>query len=92
MFLWGRVGEDDGLVSAWRQSDKMKDVHISSGQIISDILLYQAGVFITPGFIFGKNGSDYIRISLCAKPEVLRRAAEKIQDVLLSQPTENNGI
>ena len=58
----------------------------------SDILLYQAGVFITPGFIFGKNGSDYIRISLCAKPEVLRRAAEKIQDVLLSQPTENNGI
>ena len=49
------------------------------GQQLSDRILYEAGVFITPGFIFGKNGEGYIRISLCAKPEVLRRAAEKIR-------------
>ena len=52
------------------------------GVEISDKLLYEAGVFITPGFIFGKNGENYIRISLCAKPQVLKRAAEKIASVL----------
>ena len=50
----------------------------ASGQALSDRLLYEAGVFITPGFIFGKNGEDYIRISLCARPDVLKKAAERI--------------
>ena len=54
----------------------------SIGQILSDKILYEAGVFITPGFIFGKNGEDYVRISLCAKPEVLKKAAEKIKGIL----------
>ena len=53
----------------------------SAGQAVSDRLLYEAGVFITPGFIFGRNGEDYIRISLCAKPEILRLAADKIRRV-----------
>ena len=52
------------------------------GADVSDKLLYEAGVFITPGFIFGKNGENYIRISLCAKPEVLKKAAERIEAVL----------
>ena len=54
----------------------------SCGEELSDKILYQAGVFITPGFIFGKNGKDYIRISLCSKPEVLRKAAERIRRIL----------
>jgi aspartate/methionine/tyrosine aminotransferase len=49
-----------------------------SGESLSDKILYEAGVFITPGFIFGKNGESYIRISLCAKPEVLQEAARRI--------------
>jgi aspartate/methionine/tyrosine aminotransferase len=53
-----------------------------SGAAISDKLLYEAGVFITPGFIFGKNGENYIRISLCSKPEVLEEAAKRIKDVM----------
>lgn len=52
------------------------------GETLSDRMLYEAGVFITPGFIFGKNGEGYIRISLCAKPEVLKRAAERISAVI----------
>ena len=52
------------------------------GVDVSDKLLYDAGVFITPGFIFGKNGENYIRISLCAKPQVLKRAAERIASVI----------
>ena len=49
------------------------------GEEVSDRLLYNAGVFITPGFIFGKNGENYIRISLCAKVDTLKLALEKIE-------------
>ena len=52
-----------------------------SGEAVSDKVLYEAGVFITPGFIFGKNGESYIRISLCAKPEVLQEAARRISNI-----------
>ena len=55
-----------------------------SGESLSDKLLYEAGVFITPGFIFGKNGENYIRISLCAKPEVLVEAASRIRNIMQS--------
>ena len=70
MFLWGKVPQNiiagDG---------------VSVGQVLSDKILYEAGVFITPGFIFGKNGENYIRISLCAKQEIIREAAERIKAV-----------
>ena len=49
---------------------------------ISDSLLRDAGVFITPGFVFGNNGKNYLRISLCAPVPVLERALEKIKAVL----------
>ena len=71
-------------VTSIHQSDQSStrtssgDPQISRGQQVSDKLLYEAGVFITPGFIFGKNGEDYIRISLCAKPEVLKKAYDRI--------------
>ena len=70
MFLWGRVG--------WRPDGVGK----SAGELISDRILHEAGVFITPGFIFGKNGEDYIRISLCVDQEVLEEAAAKIENML----------
>lgn len=41
-------------------------------------ILQKAHVFITPGFIFGKNGERYIRISLCATEEKLKEAKERI--------------
>lgn len=51
-------------------------------EALSDKLLYEAGVFITPGFIFGRNGRDYLRISLCAKVEVLEKALQQIKTAL----------
>ena len=36
-----------------------------------DWLLYEKGVFLTPGAIFGSNGDKYMRLSLCAPVEVL---------------------
>ena len=50
--------------------------------VLSDKFLYEAGVFITPGFVFGSNGKEYLRISLCAPVPVLERAWEKIKAVL----------
>jgi aspartate/methionine/tyrosine aminotransferase len=44
--------------------------------------LHKARVFITPGFIFGSNGSRYIRISLCAKEEKLAEALNRIKQNL----------
>ena len=51
---------------------------LESVENLTDDLLEEANVFITPGFIFGKNGDRYIRISLCAKEETLVKARERI--------------
>lgn len=54
----------------------------SNGVEVADKLLYEANVFLTPGFIFGSNGERYIRISLCCKDEQLKEALERIKKVL----------
>ncbi len=48
---------------------------------LTEKILHEARVFITPGFIFGSNGSRYIRISLCAKKEKIAEALERIRKV-----------
>lgn len=48
------------------------------GYQLSDEILYNRNVFLTPGGIFGSNGNLYIRISLCAKKEVFTEALERI--------------
>jgi LL-diaminopimelate aminotransferase len=48
------------------------------GYELSDDILYNKNVFLTPGGIFGNNGNGYIRVSLCAKKEVLKEALERI--------------
>ena len=52
---------------------------VESGEWLADELFYKAKVFITPGFIFGRNGERYVRISLCAKPETLRESLNRIR-------------
>ena len=46
---------------------------------VSNRILYGAGVFLTPGFIFGENGKHHLRISLCANVPTLERALEKVR-------------
>ncbi len=48
---------------------------------LTEAVLHEARVFITPGFIFGNNGKRYIRISLCTKDEKMREALERITKV-----------
>lgn len=45
-------------------------------------ILMKANVFITPGFIFGKNGDRYLRISLCATEQKLSEAKNRITQLL----------
>ncbi|MCQ2192611.1 MAG: aminotransferase class I/II-fold pyridoxal phosphate-dependent enzyme [Paludibacteraceae bacterium] len=45
---------------------------------LTEKVLHEANVFITPGFIFGSNGQRFVRISLCAKYEKLVEALERI--------------
>lgn len=46
---------------------------------LTERVLHEARVFITPGFIFGSNGQRYIRISLCAKDDKIREALKRIE-------------
>ena len=57
--------------------DKYSDV-----EELTERILHQARVFITPGFIFGSNGKRYIRISLCCKDEKLAEALRRIKEII----------
>ena len=46
---------------------------------VADEILYGAHVFITPGNIFGSNGNQYIRISLCQPKELIEQARMRIE-------------
>lgn len=59
---------------------KMPDSATDSEAFINQIL-YEARVFITPGFIFGSNGARYIRISLGSSEEKLKIAYQRIQNM-----------
>ena len=53
-----------------------------NGEKLSDKVLYDGNVFITPGFIFGSKGDKYVRISLCCPEEKLKEALERIKSSL----------
>lgn len=77
LFLWGRVPvHAREIAGAWASPG------ISAGEALSERILHEAGVFITPGCIFGRNGEDYIRISLCQKPELLDEARKRIEKII----------
>jgi len=50
-----------------------------SGYALSDEVLYNANVFITPGGIFGSAGNGYIRVSLCGSIEKFEEAINRIK-------------
>ena len=53
--------------------------HYADAEQLTERVLHEARVFITPGFIFGTNGKRYIRISLCAKDEKMKEALERVK-------------
>ena len=49
------------------------------GYALSDKVLYDANVFITPGGIFGTAGNNYIRVSLCGSMEKFNEAIKRVK-------------
>ena len=60
---------------------------IANVEDLTERVLHEARVFITPGFIFGSNGERYIRISLCAKDEKMQEALKRIKKTLPLAPS-----
>lgn len=56
--------------------------NFKTGYELSDDVLYNTGVFITPGGIFGKAGDGYIRVSLCSPEEKFIESIKRIQAFL----------
>ena len=54
---------------------------IQNVEDLTERVLHEARVFITPGFIFGSNGERYIRISLCAKEDKIQEALRRIKNL-----------
>lgn len=50
----------------------------TSGYELSDEVLQNANVFITPGGIFGSNGNKFVRVSLCSTGEKIQEAIVRI--------------
>lgn len=53
--------------------------HYKDAYELSDALLYEAGIFITPGGIFGDAGKKFIRLSLCSNRLIFNEALKKIE-------------
>ncbi|MDQ2862917.1 MAG: aminotransferase class I/II-fold pyridoxal phosphate-dependent enzyme [Bacteroidota bacterium] len=49
------------------------------GYHLSDKVLKESNVFITPGGIFGSAGNNYVRVSLCATEEKIEEAISRIR-------------
>ena len=45
---------------------------------VTDSILYDKDIFITPGTIFGSQGEGYIRFSLCVTSEIIKEAISRL--------------
>ena len=53
--------------------------HYANAEELTELLLHELDIFITPGIIFGSNGEHYIRISLCANENAMSAALNRIK-------------
>jgi aspartate/methionine/tyrosine aminotransferase len=57
---------------------KIKDSKMDA-ETLANKILYDSRVFITPGHIFGSQGDQYLRISLCSPVEDMHAALDRIK-------------
>lgn len=69
-----KPGEDQAGLFVWAKVPQT----YADGFAMSDAVLQEAAVFITPGGIFGTNGNGYVRVSLCASVEKIEEAIQRI--------------
>jgi LL-diaminopimelate aminotransferase len=80
-----RFSKKQGGLFVWA---KIPD-EIADGYALSDLLLYNANVFVTPGGIFGSAGNKYIRVSLCAPEEKILESFERIKKAGFIKPKQH---
>ena len=69
MFVWAAAPVNEGT-----------EHPLGIGGALSDKILYESNVFITPGGIFGTAGNGYIRVSLCGSIERFEEAIRRIKN------------
>lgn len=57
--------------------------HYPDAEALTERILHESRVFLTPGFIFGSNGQRYVRISLCANEARMAEALDRIRAIKL---------
>lgn len=69
LFVWAKVGA----------SPKEATSHpMGKGGWLSDKVLSESKVFITPGAVFGDAGKNFVRISLCSSEERILKALDRV--------------
>lgn len=53
----------------------------TSGEQFADKLLNEYSLFVPPGMIFGNEGDQYIRFSLCSDPKVFKEVLNRIDEL-----------
>ena len=81
MFVWAKA-------SPTTPKEGLKKHPLGIGGLLSDEVLYNSNVFITPGGIFGSEGNNYIRVSLCGSIERFEEAIRRIKPL---SPKGGNG-
>lgn len=56
--------------------------NINDVEVLVETLIKKAGIFITPGKIFGSEGKRYLRISLCTNSDMFKEAIKRIEKYL----------
>lgn len=77
--------KDQGGMFVWAKVPS----NYADGYELSDKILYEKNVFLTPGGIFGSQGDQFIRISLCNKIEVLEKSLERINEISIESTSKN---
>lgn len=69
-----KFSEDQVGMFIWAKTPEGMD-----GFGLSDLILHESLVFLTPGGIFGEQGNEYVRISLCTPKHRLAEALDRIK-------------
>ena len=82
LFVWASAPSDSKQNSKLLKSSKVSssggDLE-GAGYELSDKILQESNVFITPGGIFGSAGNKYVRVSLCATEQKIEEAIQRIK-------------
>jgi LL-diaminopimelate aminotransferase len=82
MFVWAHIPDSYTINAVSTNLNPL-----GGGGALSDDVLYNANVFITPGGIFGSAGENYVRVSLCTPEEKFIESIRRVKEFLANKTT-----